>query len=90
MNQAFLPYTRVEKRGFRPLAARLLIAGEICILSFICLFAAVYSDRVAAGGVGVMLALEDFWGSLSSALILLWGTALGLDYGDRKYSQNTR
>lgn len=78
-----------EKRGFRPLAARLLIAGEICTLAFLCLFAAVFYERVSAGGQGVMLALEDFWGNLSGASLLLWGSALAMDYAERRAEQAT-
>ncbi|MBQ9152108.1 MAG: hypothetical protein IJX72_07640 [Clostridia bacterium] len=68
-----------------PHASRLLLAGYILILLSLCDFAA----RLSAGtSVEPLLYIEPYMRSVSSATILLWGAAIGLDWLER--TQNRR
>lgn len=67
----------------KPHAIRLLLIGYILILLSLCDFAA----RLSTGGaVEPILYIEPYMGSVSSATILLWSAAIGLDWLERVYS----
>ena len=57
-------------------AGRLLLGGHILILLSLCDFTA----RLVGHSVEHFLYTEHFIHSLSVALVLLWGAALGVDY----------
>ncbi len=73
----------VPRWGLYPVAARLVIIGQILMLLAICDFAARLNMAELAGAQGALLRLSDIGGTLSASASLLWASALGLDYWER-------
>ena len=72
-----------EPCGLYPLAARLVIIGEILMLAAVFDFAARLNIAHLAGSQGALLRLSDFGGSMSASAVILWGFALFFDYLER-------
>ncbi len=62
-------------------AGRFLLAGQIMTVLSLCHFAAMLCGE---GRAEALLYIDAYAGSLSSALVILWGTALGMDLLERK------
>ncbi len=69
--------------GLSPLSARLLIIGEMLMLAALFDFAARLNMASLAGSAGAILRMSDIGGSLSASAVILWASALGLDYLER-------
>ncbi len=67
-----------------PIAARLMLAGELCILLAICDFGARLLTYERAGAIGSILRLGDIGPSLSASAVLLVAAVIGLDYMERR------
>lgn len=72
-----------EPCGLCPIAARLVIIGEILMLAAVFDFAARLNIAYLAGSQGALLRLSDFGGSLSASAVILWAFALGIDWWER-------
>ena len=62
-------------------AGRFLLAGQIMTVLSLCHFTAMLFGE---GRAEALLYIDAYAGSLSSAFMILWGTALGLDLLERK------
>lgn len=64
-----------------PGAGRFLLAGQIMTVLSLCHFAAMLAGE---GRAEALLYIDAYAGSLASAAVILWGTALGLDLLERR------
>ena len=74
---------RSSKKSKFPLtsrAGRFLLAGEILLVLSLCHFAAMLTGE---GRAEALLYIDAYGDALSAALVILWGTALGLDLLER-------
>ncbi len=69
--------------GLCPCAAYLVIIGEILMFLALCDFAARLDIASLNGARGALLRLSDIGSSLSASVVILWASALGLDYLER-------
>lgn len=83
MKHPFSTPKHPEKWGFRPYASALLIIGHLLILLALCDFAVRLDVSALTGEVGAILLYDEIGGTLSASGVILWGSALGIDYMER-------
>ncbi len=69
--------------GPRPATARLILAGELCILLGLCDFAARLNVAALAGSAGAIHRLSDIGPTLSASVAILGVSAVVMDYLER-------